>query len=193
MAKLIVFSGPSGGGKTSIVRAVMARHPELLFSVSATTRPKRAVEANGVDYYFISRDEFERWISADLLIEWEAIYGDYYGTPKSEVERAAKSGRAMVFDVDVKGALSIKRIYGNDALLIFIKPPNMDILTERLRNRKTETAEALARRLERVRMELGMAKEFDHVIVNDDLPHAIEKADKLILPSIEATEKQKNI
>ncbi len=187
MAKLIVLSGPSGSGKTSIARAILGRHPETLFSVSATTRKKREIEIDGKDYYFISRDEFERWIDQGKLIEWENIYGDYYGTPKSEVERATASGRIMVFDVDVKGALSIKRLYGSDALLIFVHPPSFEVLSKRLKNRKTETPQAFATRLERVQMELGMAGKFDHDVTNDELPKAIEEVDRLVLPSLQAT------
>jgi guanylate kinase len=179
---LIVISGPSGGGKTTIAHALLEQHPETLFSVSATTRPKRLSEVHGKDYFFITRDEFEKKIERNELAEWEQIYGDYYGSLTSEIERAAAAGVPMMFDVDVKGALSIKKKYPERAILIFIKPPSIECLTSRLQNRKTETPETFARRMNRAAMELELAKEFDHVIVNDDLTVAIAAADAIAYP-----------
>jgi guanylate kinase len=179
---LIVISGPSGCGKTTIAHALLERHPETVFSVSATTRPKRPNEVHGKDYFFITRDEFEKKIERNELAEWEEIYGDYYGSLVSEIERASAAGVPMMFDVDVKGALSIKKKYPDRTILIFIKPPNMECLTKRLQDRKTETPETFARRMNRAAMELELAKEFDHVIVNDDLTSAITAANVIAYP-----------
>ena len=178
---LIVVSAPSGSGKTTIVRAILAKYPSILFSVSATTRPKRDMETDGTDYFFLERKEFERRIQADELVEWEEIYGNLYGTLKSEVEKVLSSGKSMLFDIDVKGGLSIKRKYPDDSLLIFIRPPSIEVLEARLRNRKTEDEETFRRRMARVTMEMGMASQFHHQVVNDNLQTAIDEVDKLIL------------
>ncbi|MDI6765939.1 MAG: guanylate kinase [Bacteroidota bacterium] len=178
--KLIVISGPSGCGKTTIAREILTRYPDIGFSVSATTRPKRNTEVEGKDYFFISKNEFEKKINQDELIEWEQIYGDYYGSLKSEVEKAINNGTSILFDIDVKGALSIKEKYPKHSILIFIKPPSLKLLTDRLRNRKTETAETLNKRMERVTMELDRAKEFDHCVVNDVLDKAVTSVDAII-------------
>ncbi len=178
---LIVVSAPSGSGKTTIVKAILAKYPSMLFSVSATTRPKRETETDGKDYFFLPRDEFERRIQAGELVEWEEIYGNLYGTLRSEVEKVLTSGQSMLFDIDVKGGLSIKRKYPADSLLIFIRPPSIGVLEARLRNRKTEDDETFKRRMARVTMEMGIAGQFDHQVVNDDLQVAIEEVHKLIL------------
>ncbi len=180
MPKLIVISGPSGCGKTTIAKEILARHPEIAFSVSATTRSRRPTEEHGKDYFFLSREDFQRNIQRGELIEWEEIYGDYYGSLNSEVQRAFGSNRSLLFDIDVNGALSIKRKFGAESLLIFIKPPSIEVLATRLRRRKTESEEAVRRRLERASMELGRAPEFDYAIVNDDLQRAVERADEII-------------
>jgi len=179
---LIVISGPSGCGKTTIAHALLERHPETMFSVSATTRHKRPNEVYGKDYFFLTRDEFEQKIERNELAEWEQIYGDYYGSLIREIEKSAIAGVPMLFDVDVKGALSIKKKYTDRAVLIFIKPPSLECLIERLRKRNTETPETFARRMNRAAMELDLAKEFDHVIVNDDLTNAIATADAIAFP-----------
>jgi guanylate kinase len=179
--KLIVVSAPSGGGKTTIVKAILAKYPSMLFSVSATTRPKRDVEIEGKDYFFLPRAEFERRIAAGELVEWEEIYGNLYGTLKAEVDKALTSGRTMLFDIDVKGGLSIKRMYPHDSVIIFIKPPSIEILRERLRNRKTEDDATFKRRMDRVAMELGMASQFDYQVVNDNLEQVIAEVDKLVI------------
>ncbi len=179
--KLIVVSAPSGAGKTTIVKAILAKYPSMLFSVSATTRPKRDVEIEGTDYFFLPRAEFERRIAAGELVEWEEIYGNLYGTLKAEVDKALTSGRTMLFDIDVKGGLSIKRMYPHDSVIIFIKPPSIEILRERLRNRKTEDDATFKRRMDRVAMELGMASQFDYQVVNDNLEQAITEVDKLVI------------
>ncbi len=182
--KLIVISGPSGCGKTTIAREILMRYPDIVFSVSATTRSKRNTEIEGKDYFFISKNEFEKKINQDELIEWEQIYGDYYGSLKSEVEKAMNNDRAILFDIDVKGALSIKNKYPKDSILIFIKPPSLKLLTDRLRSRKTETAETLNKRMERVTMELDCAKKFDHCVVNDVLEKAVSSVDAIIAGEI---------
>ncbi|HWP81376.1 MAG TPA: guanylate kinase [Bacteroidota bacterium] len=178
--KLIVISAPSGSGKTTIAKAIMKKYPMMLFSVSATTRAKRPGEVEGKDYFFLTKEEFTSRVERGELVEWEEIYGNYYGTLKSEVDRALSRGEVMLFDVDVKGALSIKKKYGSEAILIFIKPPSFEALKERLTNRKTEDEAALKRRLERVSMELQQADQFDFQVVNDDLSTAIDQVDKII-------------
>jgi guanylate kinase len=188
-AKLIVVSAPSGSGKTTIARSILHRHPEIVFSVSATTRPRRAHEADGRDYFFVEREEFERMIRAGELIEWETIYGDYYGSLKRQVDDAVTSGRSILFDIDVKGALAIKAKYPNDAVLIFVKPPSVDVLIERLRNRRTESTVAIDRRLERVPMEMSAAEQFDYVVVNDDLQTAIQEVDEIVMEALDGVQR----
>ena len=169
--KLIVVSGPSGSGKTTIAHRLLEQIPSLRFSVSATTRPMRAGEQNGRDYYFLSREAFRERVAEGAFVEWEEVFGNFYGTLVSEVERARKEGTHLLFDVDVKGALSIKRRFP-EALLIFIAPPSREILRERLRGRHTESEEELRTRLERADMEMDMGKEFDCRVTNDELERA---------------------
>lgn len=179
-ARLIVISAPSGGGKTTIAGEILRRHPALVFSVSATTRPKREHEVHGVDYFFHTREEFTRLVAEKALVEYEEIFGQFYGTLRREVDAGLKAGKSMLFDVDVKGALSIKRLYGETAVLIFVKPPDLGSLTERLRNRRTEDPEAIRRRLERVPLEMAEADKFDHQVVNDRLDDAVRKVDDIV-------------
>ncbi len=167
--KLIVLSSPSGGGKSTVAGHLMKLMPDLEFSVSATTRGKRNGEENGKHYYFLTKDEFEERISLGDLVEFEEIFGNYYGTLKSEIDAKLKDGKRMLFDVDVKGALSLKKAYPELALLIFIAPPDLEVLEARLRNRGTETEEQLSRRIARARIEIQHSNEFDFVVVNDDL------------------------
>jgi len=178
--KLIVISAPSGSGKTTIARAIMQKYPGMLFSVSATTRTPRNAEVEGRDYFFLSKDEFQRKVQKGDLVEWEEIYGDFYGTLKSEVDRALRSGAIMLFDVDVKGALSIKNHYPDDSILIFIKPPSFEALQQRLLNRQTEDDATIRRRLDRVPMELDKGNQFDWQVVNDNLQTAVTKVDQII-------------
>src|SRR5208283_420594 len=178
---LIVISGPSGCGKTSIARAILERHPEILFSVSATTRLRRANEVHGKDYFFITKESFQKKIRDNDLVEWEQIYDDYYGTPEEEIRKAATAGKPLLLDVDVKGALSIKKKYPTDSILLFVKPPSMEILKERLMNRRTENPEALHKRLSRATMEIEQAHRFDYTIINNTLETAIDEAESIII------------
>jgi guanylate kinase len=185
--KLIVIAAPSGCGKTTIAKAILAKHPVMLFSVSATTRSIRSGEVQGKDYFFLTKQEFEDRIHIGDLVEWENIYGNYYGTLKSEIQRALQQGNLMLFDVDVKGALSIRRNFPDDAVLIFIKPPSFEILKKRLENRKTENSETLKHRLDRVPMELEQGAKFDYQVVNDDLQKAIAEVDDIVQKNIKSS------
>lgn len=174
--KLIVFSAPSGAGKTSVVRAVLAQCPQLAFSVSACSRPRREGESDGVDYHFMSVDEFRQKIKQGLFLEWEEVYdGQYYGTLLSEVERIWATGRQVVFDVDVVGGLNIKKQFPDRTLTIFVAPPSLEVLALRLKGRGTETDESIARRLGKAEWELNFASQFDVVVVNDQLEPAISE------------------
>ncbi len=178
---LFVFSAPSGSGKTTIVKEILKQYPEFRFSISATSRSKREIETDGKDYFFITREEFESKIKNDEFVEYELIYdNNYYGTLKSQVDECLSKGECMVFDMDVKGALSIKRIYGDKSLLIFVKPPSKEAIIERLKNRKTETEETLKKRIARIDFEMAKIGEFDYVVNNDDLQTAVEEAKKII-------------
>ncbi len=183
--KLFVFSAPSGGGKTTIVKEILKRHPEFLFSVSATTRRKRENEIDGVDYFFLSQQEFQKRIDAGDFVEWEEFFGNRYGTLKSEVDRALLKDTSMVFDIDVNGGLSVKRIYKQDALTIFIVPPSMDILRERLKNRGTETPQQLDVRIKRAEMEIEAGKKFDIQIVNGLLSKAVDDVEAYIRKALQ--------
>jgi len=178
---LLVIASPSGGGKTSIIKALRERHPDLQFSVSATTRARRPGETDGTDYYFLAKERFEALIAAGELVEYEQLYGNYYGTLKSETDRALRAGASMLFDIYVRGALSIKKMYGAKALLLFISPPSVAVLEERLRGRGTEDEAAVRRRMERTAMEMEIGKQFDFIVVNNDLATAIDDVDKIIM------------
>lgn len=182
--KLIVISAPSGCGKTTIANALLRRHPHFTFSVSATTRKKRPREEHGRHYFFLSQEEFQRAIDNDELVEWEEIYGDYYGTLKSVVDQALEKGNILLFDVDVNGGLSIKKRYPDDAVIIFIEPPDIESIAKRLMRRNTEDKAQLQRRLDRVPMELEKGKLFDYSVVNDDLERAIDEVDKIVQKEI---------
>ncbi len=179
--KLLIFSAPSGAGKTSIVKGVLSRVPGLAFSVSACSRAKRTGERDGVDYYFLNPDTFRRKIKDNAFLEWEEVYpGSYYGTLRSEVERIWQQGKHVVFDVDVAGGLNIKTQYPERSLAVFIRPPSLEVLRKRLTNRGTESAESLEKRLGKAEKELSYANQFDHVLVNDVLETAIEEACELV-------------
>jgi len=180
--KLIIFSAPSGSGKTTIVRHLLKVFAsQIEFSISATSRPKRGKEENGKDYYYLSPDEFKNKVEAGEFLEWEEVYaGTCYGTLKSEVERIWKSGKHVIFDIDVEGGLNLKNQFGNKALAIFVMPPSIKILEERLRSRSTDSAESIARRLEKAEKELKTAKLFDRFILNEDLNLAFADAEKIV-------------
>jgi len=176
--KAIIFSAPSGSGKTTLVHEIMRRLPyPFAFSVSATTRPPRSHEKDGIDYFFLSIDEFQKKVKEQAFIEWEEIYpGIFYGTLKSEVERLWNEGKIILFDVDVKGAMNLKKYFSDKALTIFVKPPSLDVLRERLLQRGTETPESLQVRLEKASFELTFEPYFDVVILNDSLEKAVQNA-----------------
>ncbi len=181
MRKAIIFSAPSGAGKTTIVHRLIDAGMPLGFSISATSRAPRANEKNGVDYYFFSADEFSKKVENNEFVEWEEVYnGLFYGTLKSELERVWDEGKAIIFDVDVKGGVHLKSIFGIHALSVFIQPPTFEILEERLRFRHTESEEAIQKRLDRAKFELGFAPQFDVVIVNDQLDRAVSEATETV-------------
>jgi guanylate kinase len=182
--QLIMIAAPSGCGKTTIAKAILAKHPDMLFSVSATTRPIRSSEVEGKDHFFLTKEKFEEHLRHGDLAEWEEIYSNYYGTLKSEINRALQQDRIMLFDIDVKGALSIRKHFPNESILIFIKPPSFEVLKNRLESRNTENLETLKRRLERVPLEMEQGQQFDFQVVNDDLQKAINEVDKILQTSI---------
>ena len=180
-AKLIIFSAPSGSGKSTIVNHLLKSGFDIEFSVSATSRAPRGNEQDGVAYYFLSPDEFRRRIAADEFIEYEEVYKDtYYGTLRSEIERIGKKGKNIVFDVDVVGGLNIKKQYGDQALLIFIAPPSIEILRQRLTGRGTDSREMIDLRIAKAEYELSFAPHFDVTIVNDNLEKAQQEAEKVL-------------
>ncbi|MBO7100603.1 MAG: guanylate kinase [Bacteroidales bacterium] len=176
MGKAILFSAPSGCGKTTIIKELMQYFDCFEFSISATSRAPRGEEVDGKDYYFLSREEFMRRVERDEFLEWEEVYqGTCYGTLKSEVERIWAKGRVIVFDVDVNGGRNIKKYFGDEALSIFVLPPSVEVLEQRLRSRGTDSEEAIVKRLARSAEELKQAPQFDVTIVNDDLQRAVQE------------------
>jgi len=174
----MAFTAPSGAGKTTIVRYLLGKYDFLGFSVSATNREMREGEVDGKDYYFLSTEEFKEKIQAQEFVEWEEVYtGQYYGTLKSEIERLWKLEKCIVFDIEVNGASSIKEKYGDKAHVVFIKPPSLEVLIERLKNRKTETEASLKKRIRRIKRELSFESSFDQVLVNDSLDVALKEAE----------------
>lgn len=179
--KLIIFSAPSGAGKTTIVHHLLEEFPQLEFSVSACSRPMRKGETHGVDYYFLSLEEFKQKISDNDFVEWEEVYKDnFYGTLKVEIERIWKKGMHVIFDVDVVGGLNLKNQFGDLALAVFVMPPSIKHLEMRLRSRETENDESIARRIGKAENELKTADLFDKIILNDKLEHAFEEAEKIV-------------
>ncbi len=179
--KLIIFSAPSGAGKTTIVKHLLKQPLDLKFSVSATSRSPRPGETNGQDYYFLSEKQFSQKIKNGEFLEWEEVYsGIFYGTLKSEVERIRNLGKNVIFDVDVKGGLNIKQYYQNEALAVFVKPPSVEVLKERLQSRSTESEEKINMRIAKAEYELGFSHQFDRVIVNDNLENAFAETEKMV-------------
>ncbi len=183
--KLVIFSAPSGAGKTTIVHAMLDQIPELEFSISACSRPIRINEVDGKDYYFLGVEGFRKKIEEDAFLEWEEVYKDhYYGTLRSEIDRIWAKGKQVIFDVDVYGGLNIKSQFLSNALAIFIMPPTLEILEERLRNRSTDTEENILKRMEKARHEISKAGEFDKIIINDGLDAAIAEALEAVIAFI---------
>lgn len=179
--KLIVFTAPSGSGKTTIVRHILSTFPDTAFSVSATTRKKRSRETHAKDYYFLSVETFKSWISMDAFAEWEEVYeGQFYGTPKSEIERIIQCGKHVVFDVDVQGALSIKELYPNETLAVFIRVPSLEEIEKRLRSRGHDDEESIKKRLAKAAHELTFESKFDVVLLNDNLQKTLKDAEDIV-------------
>ena len=178
--KLIVFSAPSGTGKSTIAKMVLERLPNIQFSVSATTRKKRPGEQEGVSYYFLDKEDFEEMIRSGGFIEHEFFFGNHYGTLIDKTDQIIETGTHILLDLDVKGALNLKRLFPDNSLLLFFKPPSMEVLQQRLKGRESEDEESLKARLERARLELEYADRFDEVIVNDNLDETVDKVTALI-------------
>jgi guanylate kinase len=179
--KALIFSAPSGSGKTTIVQHLLANNPTLGFSISASTRDRRGrTEQDGKDYHFLSPEEFKKKIDSNEFIEWEEVYaGNFYGTMKSEIERIWKNGKDVVFDVDVKGGINLKKYFGENALAVFVKVPSFEVLKDRLKHRGTESEESLSRRLFKAKFEMAFADKFDVVLLNEDLEKSTAEAQKL--------------
>ncbi len=177
--KLIVFSAPSGAGKTTIVKKILKEFPQIIFSISATTRPKRDSETNGLEYFFLTESDFKEKIENDEFIEWEKFYDYYYGTLKSFITGNLEAEKPVLLELDVKGALTIKRLYPY-AHLIYISPPSFDELVKRLRQRNTENESDFVKRVVRAKMELGLKDQFDYVIENAELETAIKESKSLV-------------
>jgi len=176
--KMLIFTAPSGAGKTTIVRHLLAKYDDAAFSVSATTRAKRAHEEHGVDYYFLTPEDFRKKIKNGEFVEWEEVYDNqYYGTLKSEISRLWDAGKHIVFDIEVKGATNVKEMYGDKCLAIFIQPPSLEVLIQRLKNRKTETDASLRKRIKRIKEEMTYKNSFDTKIVNDLLEVTLKEAE----------------
>lgn len=181
MNKVIIFSAPSGSGKTTLVKHVLETFPELEFSISCTTRQPRGSEIHAVDYHFLTPDEFRQKIAEDAFVEYEEVYTDkYYGTLKSEVEKIWSQGKVVIFDVDVKGGISLKKYFKEKALSIFIKPPSIEELERRLIIRNTDNAETIKTRIAKAEEEMSYAKEFDKMVMNVDLDNAKKEIESLI-------------
>jgi guanylate kinase len=179
--KAIIFSAPSGAGKTTLVQHLLGLDLNLEFSISACTREKREKEVDGSDYYFLAVEDFKSKVELSLFVEWEEVYTDhFYGTLRSEIERIWASGKHVIFDVDVQGGINLKKYFKDLALSVFVEPPSIDALEERLRSRKTETEKSIERRVGKAGEELIMAAHYDHIIVNDVLEEALQEAEKVV-------------
>lgn len=178
---LFIFSAPSGAGKTTIVHHLMKLELGLSFSISATTRPPREGELNGREYHFLTADQFREQIREGAFVEWEEVYpGQYYGTLRSELERIWQGGEHALFDIDVKGGLNLKKQFGEAACAVFIQPPSLEVLEERLRNRNTDGETSLRERLGKAAYEMQFASQFDHILVNDSLGRALAEAESIV-------------
>jgi len=185
--KLIIFSAPSGAGKTTIVHHLLSKIPELAFSISATTRDPRGDEKDGKDYYFITKEDFLHRIAKKQFVEFEEVYsGTFYGTLRQEIERIWKKGKTVIFDIDVEGGLHLKRKYDGNALAIFVQPPSLEVLKERLLGRGTDTHEKLKERYIKAEKELNYAPRFDIILKNHDLQIACKEAEKLVVDFIKS-------
>jgi guanylate kinase len=181
IGKCVIFSAPSGAGKTTIVHHLLKRNLGLEFSISACSRDPRPNELDGKDYYFLGLEGFKKHIKDLSFVEWEEVYtNNYYGTLKSEIERVWENGNTVIFDVDVIGGLNLKRIFGDNALAIFVQPPSYDELEKRLRHRSTETEEKIQQRMSKAITELSHAEDFDQILVNDNLEKAFIESEKLV-------------
>jgi len=179
--KLVIFSAPSGAGKSTLVHYLLPKFTELSFSISATSRALRGAEKHGEDYYFLTAEDFQKRAKNDEFLEWEEVYaGTYYGTLKSEVQRLWDEGKTVVFDIDVVGGLNLKKIFGPQALAMFVQAPSIEELEKRLRGRGTDSEEKIAERLAKASLEIERATEFDNIIVNDDLERAKKEAAEVL-------------
>jgi len=185
--KLVIFSAPSGAGKSTLVNYLLPQFPQLSFSISATSRAPRGQEIHGKDYYFLSSEEFNARVAQDELLEWEEVYaGTYYGTLKSEVQRIWSEGGVVVFDIDVVGALNLKKQFGKRALALFVQAPSIEVLEKRLRGRGTDSEEKISERIDKAAQEMSRAPEFDKVVVNDDLETAKAESVAILRAFLEA-------
>jgi len=172
---ILVISAASGTGKTTVISRILEIEPQLFYSVSATTRPRRPYEINGKDYIFIDKDTFKTWIRENKLLEWAEVYGEYYGTPKEPIERALSSGQSVIADLDVHGMKKMREFYPDDTVSVFLFPPDFNTLVDRLKNRGTETEEQLKIRIERLKQELSNAPLYDYWVLNDSVDEAAKR------------------
>ena len=192
MSRLIIFTAPSGAGKTTIVKHLLSHFSELAFSVSAATRKRRAHEKDGQDYYFISSPLFKSLIEKDAFVEWEEVYEDqFYGTLRAELYRLWALGKVIIFDIDVIGALNLKRAYPESSVAVFVEPPSTQALKDRLKSRNTEDEKSLNKRISKAEKELKFKNQFDHILLNDDLEIALKDAETLISAFLEPSNSEK--
>ncbi len=184
--QLVVLSGPSGAGKGTLRKQLFERLPELIFSISCTTRAPRVGEREGIDYWFVSEEEFLQWRNQNVFLEWAEVHGHFYGTRRADVERELAAGKCVILEIDVQGARRVKDLFP-DALLIFIMPPSSAILQERLRHRGSEEEESVALRMENALREMDQASFYDRVVVNDDLEKALERLIPIVQARVDAT------
>ncbi len=183
----LVVSAPSGAGKTTLCRRLISEDPEISFSVSFTTRPPRPREKEGVDYFFISKETFQKMIKEGAFLEWAEVHGHYYGTSKAQVLKALERGQDILLDIDVQGAAQVKKILGKDAVLVFVLPPSFEELERRLRRRSTESEMAIRQRLENAKLEIARAEEFEYLILNDDLETAFQELKSILVAERQRT------